>query len=334
MIGQAAFLAMRTRFRASGEIDRELYALLHRLTAVIIFGGRLAPAYSPSGQWDSDAQADALHDWIEHRLLRTNALLAAFDLAEHPRPFLASLERSFRHHLENAKERGELDNLISRSAAMLRDDETFQEHISGSRPSDSWWGLNGWQDPEPYQGADSALIAAAWALGPQALFRYSPSVDRASPVLSSETLSTFLAGLFDEVQRLLTLGHLAQVFRARFDLGTAGRVDLTAVHEVVAQAEEPLPEWVLDATTSLLAELSSRQTEAILRRFRGETLEEIATALGVSRGTADNALRTAGPLIDKYCVDGITRELLLEKALDALSLVNERNQDQEEDEVQ
>lgn len=327
LIEPQAYLEMRARFRASGEIDRKLYALLHRLSAAMVFGGRLAPAYSPSGSWNAEAHADALHDWIERRLLRTNALLAAFDIAEQPRPFLISLERNFRHHLENAKERSELDNLISRTASMLREDEEFLEHVAGGRPSEAWWGLAGWQEPDPYQGSDSDLIAAAWALGEQSLFRYSPSVERASPVLSTETLSGFLVGLFEQVGRLLSLGHLAQVFRARFDLDPPREVDIETVPEPVGEAEEPLPEWVAEATVTLLAELSSRQSEAILRRYRGETLEEIASALGVSRGTADNALRTAGPMIDKHCVDGITRDLLLEKALDALSLVDERKQD-------
>ncbi|HEY5333799.1 MAG TPA: hypothetical protein VIJ21_09655 [Solirubrobacterales bacterium] len=320
MIGVEAYLALRERFRGSGEIDPELYGLLHRLSAAIVFGARLAPAYSPTGHWDGEAHAEALHDWIERRLLRTNALLAAFDHAEHPRPFLNSLERNFRHHLENAKERGELGNLISRTGVLLREDAAFSDHIPAPRPSDAWWGLASWEDPEPYQGPDRDLVAAAWALGDQQIFRYSPSVERASPVLSTETLGAFLTALFGSVGRLLTLSHLAVVFGSRFDLGTPTAVDIETVPEPATEAEAVDPAWVEEAAAALVAELSDRQLLAIRRRHAGETLEEIAAGLGVSRGTADNALRSSGPLIDKHCVDGVTREGILEKILDSLSL--------------
>ena len=97
MINRATFLAMREGFRAEGEITAELYALLARIVSVIVFGTRLPPAYSPTGHWDRGSAEETLHGWIERRLLRTNALLAAFDLAAEPGPFIASLERNFRH---------------------------------------------------------------------------------------------------------------------------------------------------------------------------------------------------------------------------------------------
>lgn len=325
MIAVEDYLALRGRFRGSGEIDAELYGLLHRLSGAIVFGARLAPAYSPTGHWDGEAHLEALHDWIERRLLRTNALLAAFDLAEHPRPFLNSLERNFRHHLENAKERGELDNLISRTGALLREDDAFRDHIPAPRPSDAWWGLASWEDHDPYQGADRDLVAAAWALGEQQIFRYSPSVERASPVLSTETLRGFMKGLLESTGHLLTLSHFAVVLGARFDLGSPTEVDIDSVPEPGAEVEAVDPGSAQEAASSLLAELSARQVQAIRRRHCGETLEEIAAGLGVSRGTADNALRSSGPLIDKYCVDGITREAILEKVLDGLSLDGEEN---------
>ncbi|HEX4307297.1 MAG TPA: hypothetical protein VHZ54_14780 [Solirubrobacterales bacterium] len=320
MIGVEEYLALRRRFCSSGEIDAELYGLLYRLSAAIVFSARLAPAYSPTGRWDRDAHLEALHDWIERRLLRTNALLAAFDLAEHPRPFLGSLERNFRHHLENAKERGELDNLISRSGVLLREDGSFSDHIPAPRPSDAWWGLASWEDPEPYQSSDRDLLAAAWALGEQQIFRYSPSVERASPVLSTDTLRAFLTDLLTSIGRLLTLSHLAVVFEGRFDLGMPTELDIESVSEPAADTGALDPAWVEEAACSLVAELSPRQAEAISRRHAGETLEKIAAGLGVSRGTADNALKSSGPLIDKHCVDGITREAILEKVVDRLSL--------------
>jgi DNA-binding CsgD family transcriptional regulator len=321
MIDRHTFLRLRERFRTTGEIDGELYCLLHRLVSVLVFGARLAPAYSPSGRWDRESLEDALHGWIARRLLSTNALLAAFDLAEEPRPFLLSLERNFRHYLENSKERGELDNLISRSGTLLREDEEFREWIPQRRPSDSWWGLGEWESPEPFQGGDSELVSLAYSLGPMPIFRYSQSVERASPVLSTETLREFLRRLFIASGRLLTISHLAVVYRDRFDVGASPEIELREEHsDAVIEEGAPDADSVQAAAAALVAELSPRQLEAIALRAEGKTLEQIAEALGVSRGTADNALRSAAPLIDKHCVDGITRDLMLEKLLDALSI--------------
>src|SRR6478672_13867670 len=73
------------------------------------------------------------------------------------------------------------------------------------------------------------------------------------------------------------------------------------------------------AAASLLAELSERQLGAILARAEDLALEQIAERLGVSRATADNALRSIAPLIEKHCVDGLEGEQILEKLLDTLS---------------
>lgn len=325
MIEVDAYIALRSRFGETGEIDQELYGLLHRLSHAIIFGSRLAPAYSPTGRWDRDAHLEALHDWIERRLLRTNALLGAFDLAEHPRPFLNSLERNFRHHLENTRERGELGNLISRTGVLLREDPAFVDHIPAERPGEAWWGLAAWEDYEPWGGRDTDLLAAAWALGDVAIFRYSASVERASPVLSTDTLRSFLERLFAAVGDLLTLSHLAIVFRDRFDLGAPVSLDIDASPEFAAEAEEVAPEWVDEAAAAFLAELEPRQLEALRLRYEGRTLEEIADSLDVSRGTADNLLRGTGPMIDKHCVDGVTRDGILEKVIDVLSSESEKS---------
>lgn len=325
MIDVEAYLALRARFRQTGEIDQELYGLLHRLSRAIVFGSRLAPGYSPTGRWDADAHLEALHDWIERRLLRTNALLAAFDLAEHPRPFLSSLERNFRHHLENARERGELGNLISRTSGLLREEATFTEHIGAERPGDVWWGLAAWEDPVPWSGRDADLLAVAWGLGEVTIFRYSASVERASPVLSTDTLRDFLEGLFDAVGQLLTVSHLAIVFRDRFDLGAPESIDIGSVPELAAEVEVAAPEWVEEAAASFLAELEPRQFEALRLRHEGRTLEEIADSLDISRGTADNLLRGTGPMIDKHCIDGVTRDGILEKVIDVLSSEGEKS---------
>lgn len=315
-------MAMRDRYRADGEIDAELYTILRRLAFGVVFGTRLPPTYSPNGTWDRPSVEDALQGWITRRLLQTGALLAAFDHAEEPRPFLFSLERNFRHYLENERMRGELGNLISRTHMLLSDEDRFKDWVPQKRISDTWWGLAAWEDPVPYQGSDDHIVAQAWALGEIAIFRYSQDVGRASPILSRATLLQFLTGLYKRVGILLTISHLAVVYRRRFDLGPPIEVEINPeIEEEVAGGEEvgPEAEAVKAAAIAAIAELSARQIEAVIGKLDGETLEATADRVGISRGTVDNDLRAAGPVIDKHCGDGIDRHDLLEKVIDALS---------------
>lgn len=319
MIDQQTYERIRRNYREHGEFSPDLYRLLMRLVAATARSG-LPPALSPTGRWDQDGAAEAAHDWIEARLLRTNALLAAFDYAQKPRPFLRSLEQNFRHHLQNRRQGDELGNLLSRSSHLLRDDDRFDVFHDASRVSDRWWGLSEWTDPEPWQGSDKALIAQAWALGPVQVFRYSSRVERASPVLATDELARFLEGLMGRLDKLLTIALLAVVYRHRFDLGTPPSLALDEqMDSEIAGPAQPSASEVEEATIAVLAELSGRQVRALLLRAQEKTLEEIADAIGTSRGTADNELKRCGPVIDRYCVDGVEREMILEKILDSQS---------------
>jgi biotin operon repressor len=321
VIDQRKYVTLRERYRASGEISEGLYRLLLRLVRGLAFRGGLPPAYSPTGRWDAEGAEEAAHGWIIRRLLQTNGLLAAFDHASAPRPFFRSLERSFRHYLENERERGEIDNLLSRAGALLRDDKRFLERIPQARPSDSWWGLERWTDANPYQGSEDALLREAWAVGEIRLFRYSHRVERASPVLATDELGRFLESLFARVEALLTLRLLAVVFRRRFDLDEATTIEVgeVEIEGLPAGGEEGDEAEAADVALGVAAELTPRQAEILVRKADGASLEAIGETLGISRGTVDNELKRAGASIDRHRGEFATRKAVLEKLLDALS---------------
>lgn len=320
MIGEERYIAMRARFRASGQIDDELYEMLVRIGRGLAFGGRLAPALSPSGTWDADAVVDAVHGWIERRLLRSGALLAAFDHAAVERPFLRSLERSFRHYLESERERGEIDNLVSRAHALLRDDARFRDFVPQAQASDTWWGLSAWIDPVPWQGSEDRLLTLAWLLGSFELFRYGHTVDRASPVLATGELGRLLEGLLGRAEALLTLRLIAGVLARRFDLAPPRLVpDVEAEAEGMAAPPELDESYLDEAALAAIAELTSRQADILYHKALGETLEEIAAGLGVSRGTVDNELRRAGATALRHAGDVDDAARVLERMIDALS---------------
>ncbi len=320
MIGDERYTAIRAHFRATGDIDGDLYDLMMRIGRGLAYGGRLAPALSPSGFWDADAIADAVHGWIERRLLRTGALLAAFDHASAERPFLRSLERSFRHYLESERERGEIDNLVSRTHGLLRDDARFRDWVPQAQASDTWWGLSEWIDPAPWQDSEERLLALAWSLGSFDLFQYGHKVGRASPVLATTELLRLLAGLFGRAHALLTLRLIAGVLARRFDLAPPQLVSDEAGEANVVAATPELDESELeDAALAAIAELTRRQAEVLYRKSSGETLEQIAAELGISRGTVDNELRRAGAVALRHAGEAADAAGVLEKMIDALS---------------
>lgn len=320
MIDQRTYRGLRERYRASGDISEELYRLLLRLVRGLAFRGELPPAYSPTGRWDAEGAEEAAHGWIVRRLLQTNGLLAAFDHASAPRPFFRSLERNLRHYLENERERGEIDNLLSRARALLRDDDRFREWTPQARPSDSWWGLARWTDANPYQDSEDALLRDAWAVGEVRLFRYSHRVERASPVLATEELGRFIEALFERVEALLTLRLLAVVFRRRFHLDEPTAVELR--EEEIERSPTGEGGDEADAAAAALAvaaELTPRQAEILVRKAGDASLDAIGEALDISRGTVDNELKRSGASIDRHRGEFATREAVLEKLLDALS---------------
>lgn len=317
MLDDGSFRRLKRRYRETGEIDAELFALLRRLVFTLVFQRAFPPAYSPTGKWDEDAAEEALAGWTAKRLVGTNALAGAFDHASAGRPFIRSLERNLRHYLQNERERGEIDNLLERTARLLRDDARFRDWIP--QHGSSWWGLDGETQPPPFNGSDDELVANAWAIGDVVLWRYSAAVERASPVLATDELGRFLEQLFRRFAALLTLGHLAVIFRRRFDLNEPTSVVLDEEHASAPSPEEPVrdEEGLRAAAITALSELTDRQVDVILRK-RDQPLEAIATALGISRGTVDNELRRAGETIDRHTAD-FSRDDILEKILDALS---------------
>jgi hypothetical protein len=322
MVNDLAFQRMRAKFRATGTINDDLYQLLMGLVRAVIFGGMTPRSLSPTGVWDKDSAQDAAHDWMTQRLLnpRNNTLLAAFDHGVTPRKFLNSLEMSFRSHLKSRAARTELDNVSRRAGRLLRDDKRFREWLPQSKPTHSWWGLASWNDPQPFSASDDALISEAWALGEVALVRYGSDVSRASPVVSTTALASFLEGLFDRIGGLLTRAHLRHVFERRFALTPTSSQpfddnDLPELPEETRPSDDELNQLA----DLILADIKQRQAKALKLKAQGATLEEIASELSVSRGTADNELKRIGAIISRYADDEASQRQLLEIVLGRLS---------------
>lgn len=287
---QDQFESARQAVRA-GTVTDELYRWLGRLVALAQATRTLAPAPVPGGNWDDpDAVAETVHAWLDESLLH-GGLLQAFDTCDTPRGLARYLERALRNWLVARSRRRSGPRLLERAAELLTADP-FKVARDSESIMNRWWGLVSWQDAELFGGADEAVAAAGWALGDFALLRY-PSSERNDPVLSTPELRRYLEGLLARMAAALNGRHLDYAFRQRFSYAYAApTVGLAEAPELADTASPAARVEVADAARVALATLNERQVRVLLERPQ-TTLEELAAALGVSRGTIDNEYRRA-----------------------------------------
>ncbi len=323
MISETAYAKLKRDYRATQDLAL-LVDLINDVVGRATRPGRIPAALAEGGTWNANSRAAAAQGWIEERLLRRNDVTAAFDFASSPGPFYSSLERSFRHYLLNAAGSTEVQNLVERANEVMRELDQFDAWpLSGAM----WWGLSAWRakwgdEPESWNASDEELVARAWAAGEFTISRYGPQVGRASPVLERHELTRFLEALFENTQALIDNPRLRTVFARRFGAGEAVRA-VELFDEAAGAGEGDASAGIEESEVSacavlLLEEITARQAEVLRRKYSGETLEEIASALGIARGTVDNELTRIGDAAKDLAGDYSERQIL-EKVFDLLS---------------
>ncbi len=297
-----------------GEVTPPLYAFLGRLVLALGRARVLAPTLSPTGRWDDEAAEEVLHDWLAEKLL-AGGLLAAFDAATTPRTLSRYLEASLRNWLVSKSRRRHGPRLLVRTRDILEREPRYRKFRPASSRLDEWWGLAEWTEPSPYQRGDEELVRAAFALGDFALIRYSAGSVQADPVISNQDLDRLLAGVFEQVEALLTLRHLDAMLRGRFGFAFIDTVlELEEAPEPEAPAPEPGEALAIQETArEILSEVSARQLSMFRDRLRERlTLEQLAERYGVSRGTADNELKRIGAIARAHTLNDDRYDEVLE----------------------
>jgi DNA-binding CsgD family transcriptional regulator len=319
LLTSSEFTAARHGVR-DGEMTPQLYAWLGRLVAIAQATRALAPSPVPGGRWDDrDALAEALHAWLEESLLR-GGLQQAFDRCDSPRALSRYLERALRNWLVARSRRAIGPRLLERTGELLGDPNQGFRLVADARlPADRWWGLAEWSaTPELFVGEDDTVIAAAWALGDFALLRY-PSSERSDPVLSTPDLHRFISGLLQTLGVALSGRHFSVALRGRFPYAYAQpNVALDDLTEPTGGESAEHAFEVAEAARLAIITLTGRQLQVLLARPQA-TLEELATRLGVSRGTVDNEYRRALLKVRESTISDDQFDMVLEKVLEMAS---------------
>jgi len=247
-----------------------------RSVALLVRNGGLPAHYSPYGVWSEEAIDEVYADWVEQRLVRRGQLRAMLQRAPLLAVFRRMAETSARQHLIDRRVRSQASNLYHRVIGLL-DDERFASTGSGTG---ALWRLTA--GPEaPFDGDDRRLLAVAWSLGEFVAVRYDAQARKLSPLLASEDLERFVAGML--AGGSMTAATIVRALRLRFGLEDdegPGELD----DALRAPVSEPLDELIVgELATATLAELSGRQANVLAHW--DTPVRELALQLACSTGT-------------------------------------------------
>jgi hypothetical protein len=275
-----------------------------------------ASEYSDAAVWNREALEDALHDWIETRLIGRGDLTVMLGSASSVGSLRSGLTRSFGQFLTNRRRRSSASNLYKRTLALLREDEPFRPVGSAGRPSEQLWTLTAEPAPHPSALSVSDLAKTSWELSDEALdvVRYGPHSLKSSPILREPKLRTFIAHLLSRAGGSVNTADLFEVIRHRFNLVPFTREELDEQLEsgepsVMARVERR------QAVESILARIGDERRRILEELVRqGGDVEAAASSLGTNVGETGSLLSDVMDMIADYAESleeaiGIYREL-------------------------
>lgn len=298
-------LRARRELRETGQISAPLARELARVAGFLVWRGHLPDSYAPYGEWNKEAEAEVLQDWLAERLLRGGGLLALLDQARDASSFRRLAEISLRQFVLNRGLRSQSKNLYSRMLEILRDDEGFAVERDAARTHDIVWRLSTQSPRAAFDASDEELLSLAFSLGDFELIRYKASAAKLAPLLSSGELRRFVVGML-EAGGPMTLTSLSKALALRFDLSEADFDSLQAEKPPLLRSEERVDRDVILRASALavIAELSRRQSLILLGTRAEVTMQVLATELGCSLGTISNEQQRVGALVKRHSEDG------------------------------
>ncbi|MBS1881494.1 MAG: hypothetical protein JSS97_00890 [Actinobacteria bacterium] len=310
---------LRQRVRA-GELPDDLLAELKDVARSLSRRRLLPPSFAPYGVWNEEAAEEVFSSWYMEKLLGRGQLQALLDRAGSDSALRALAGRSLRQHLINAHDRSQSHNLYRRLVDVLGGDR-FELRREAKRFGDRWFAMpEAPDDLAPWTGDDRALAALAWSLGDFNVIRYGASSKKLSPVLDSNELERFAAGLTERAHALISPDVVMRALVIRFDLDETLPRSTDEISTPIVETRSPEEDILLrDTARSIVADLTTRQRE-ILRRTGEETVADLAESLGCSVGTIVNEQRRIGAGFSHLSADAEERDRLLKIGADLVYL--------------
>jgi DNA-directed RNA polymerase specialized sigma24 family protein len=322
----ADFRRGRADFLRSGEISQSLIVFLQQIVHRLVLFSGLPPMYSPTGQWDEEAEQEVLADWFASRLIGTGQLAALFHQASTGQSFARIAELYLRRHLISSRERSYAGNLYGRLRELLPDEITmFEVLVDSEREQDVVWTLVADEGEGPWNDSEDRLLSVAWSLGEFETVRFRDDAKKLSHVLERDELLRFVTELMAATGTGLTLAQIVRVLVRRFDLEPVATEALGEAALEVPATDDIIEEVnAADLATAALAELTRRQVDVLRGQLDGCSVRQIADRLEVSTGTVSAEQQRISSVLSRLSdPDGDSRAQLLNALRDSL-LIEER----------
>jgi DNA-binding CsgD family transcriptional regulator len=325
-VNEEEYRRARRAFIRTGRPEKELLELLRQVARRFVRRGGLPPMYSPTGQWDEQAEEEILADWAATRLVRGQLARMLHD-AGTPSAFARLAEAALRNHALDRLERTQAGNLFARLRKMLPADPELILTHQAKRDQDKAWGLRSLGDSRSvWTGDDSELIATTWGLGEFDTVVHRDDARKLSPLLKTPELRRFVHELLAAVEAPLTLSQLMRALVLRFDLEPVALEELDAeVHQ--PPTREPAQDEQVTAERAAIAaltELTGRQVEVLRLQLGRSSTRDTAAELSISVGTVQAERNAISAVLRHYGqVEDASNPVLLNKLREMLFLTEQ-----------
>jgi DNA-binding CsgD family transcriptional regulator len=275
-------------------------------------------SFSPFAEWTDEAASEVFQAWAERRLIARGDLRSIVARAGELWVFRKLCESSLRQFLLNQRASNQAQNIYGRVQQVFETDGAFHCFVEASRKKDRWWGLVGWEEPQPFDENERLLRSAAWSVGSLSVIRYRADAEKLSPVLDRDELRRFVIGVFETVEALLTVAHFVTALRGRLDLDPA---PVLTYRDDTEQSIKRGPAEQLalkEAAVLAIASFTGRQARVLMATGEDLPVAEIAKREDCSAGTVVGDRQRAGEIVRSLSGDEVDERELLKMVLDLL----------------
>jgi hypothetical protein len=272
-----------------GELGPKFATLLYATVDAVRRFNRYPPPQSRAA-WSTDLIQDVAHQYLaaERTKARLGRLVATATTDD-------SFERLLQKDVKNwflmqarATDTGAL--LAALRHAIEQNDRIVK---GGTTPGTRTWALVEHAALLPYSGPLRPLVDAAYSVENVRAARWRLDARHRQPIAEADALQRVIEAVLDAARAPLAPLHLAQVIQARFPATTSmSAEDSLSDADVAAGDPSRDDEIVADA---IWADLSDN--ERLVVGISDQTVRQVSSASGLSRGTAHRAMQSAATTV-------------------------------------
>lgn len=279
-------------------LTTQIYEIVKRAAAAVVWARRIPSWRALDGQWDSDAII-ALTDDILMETLTTAKLAYLFDICTNMAELEFELEKLIGDYLRRTASRGALGNLQEQIIRILESAPEFICMSTKGKQKDWVWGLSKWSDYPPSHGDRERVSDVLPLLRAFKKPHYKPDARKRPPALRFEDLRLFLRELFDKTNTPWITKDLIDLIADNLCIADKSPIPLEDIDKesshsfTTATKLDPAELMeIKNVAHSFYKTCSNNEREMLKALASGvKSLEQVGQVVGVSKATASRHLK-------------------------------------------